>query len=283
MSTHSPQEFVIPARPAVLLQLSSLVENGSPGYDQVSELVKSDAALYSNILAMINSAYFGIRTRVSSVDKAVRILGMKRLLLLVRMAALRNVVGDQDNLEQFWDEACEVATMCGQLTHYLPYMAGDDAYTMGMMHACGVPLMVKQYKDYQRLLEESVLLDLSDQQRLEQSHFKVDHFQLSSLIAQRWQIPEPICNAIALQPNYQDVLVDDGYSEELRNQLCLLLIGREFSLKFETLWGLAEEYQPVVNMEPILEYLGLTEGELKAIQDHLFSRLQVDDRGIVPC
>lgn len=282
MADARSKEFVIPARPDVLLQLSALVESEDPGFERVASLVKRDVALYANILALINSPFFGLRGRISSIERALKVMGMKRLLFLVRTASLRSAVGEDEGLENFWEDACTMATICANLVHYMPFVNVDDAFTLGMMHACGVPLMVKNCPDYQNFHVNACLLDLPDQQRLEQAHFGADQFQLSSRLAKSWQVPEELCQAIAAQPDYQNLLLDEGADEHLCQKLCLLLVGREFSLKFETLWGRSDEYQPVVDIEPVLNFLGITEAELEAIQEHLFSKLQVDDRGIVP-
>jgi|GEM_PF-527697 len=282
MADARSKEFVIPARPDVLLQLSALVESEDPGFERVASLVKRDVALYANILALINSPFFGLRGRVSSIEKALKVMGMKRLLFLVRAASLRSAVGDDEGLENFWEDACTMATICANLTHYMPFVPADDAFTLGMMHACGVPLMVKNCPEFQRFHVDACLLDLPDQQRLEQAHYGTDQFQLSSRLARNWQVPEALCEAIAAQPHYQSLLMDEAADEALCQKVCLLLVGREFSLKFETLWGRSDEYQQVIELEPVLSFLGITEAELEAIQEHLFAKLQVDDRGIVP-
>jgi len=282
MAEAQKQDFVIPARPDVLLQLAELVKQGDPGIERVAGLVKRDVALYANILALINSPFFGLRGRVTSVDRAVRMMGIRRMSMLVRLASLRSSLSDDTHLEPFWEDACEVATICAHLTAYMPFTDRDEAFTLGMMHACAVPLMVQNFDGYQRFYEEACLLDLEDQQRLEQQMYGHNHFDLSSQLAQNWQMPELMCQAIALQPAYAEFLLDENSDPATCRMLCLLLIGRDFSLKFETLWGRADEYQPVIVLEPVLQYLGITEEELDRIQQHLFSQLQVDDRGIVP-
>lgn len=282
MAEAQKQEFVIPARPDVLLQLAELVKRGDPGIDKLSGLVKRDVSLYANILALINSPMFGVRGHVASVERAVRMIGIRRLSTLVKLASLRSHVGDPAYLEQFWEDACEVGTICAHLTRYMPFIDKDDAFMLGMMHACAVPLMVQNYDGYHRFYEEASVLDLSDQQRLEQQYYQHDQFELSSQISRAWQVPEAICRAIALQPYHAEILLDENSDEEISRLLCLLLIARDFSLKFETLWGRADEYQPVVSLEPVLHYLGSTHDELERIEQHLFSKLQIDDSGIVP-
>lgn len=278
----SKSDFVIPARPEIIVELNKLQEAGNPRVDSVAEIVKSDASLYSNTLALINSAYFGIRRRISSIHDAVRILGVERAMSIVRMAALRSELTHTGRMDQFWDDASLTASMCSQLSRHVQHLERDDAYTMGMMNNCGVPLLYRECPGYKTFYEDHSLFDLSELHEHELQEFDVDRFSVSAQIAEAWKIPTMICQAIELQPLYYSTLNSDEYSEDVRNVLAMLLIAKEFSLKFSAIWGFEEEYQPVIDMEPVLEQLCLTFSDIADIQRAVFANIKVNDTGVVP-
>lgn len=282
MNQSESKDFVIPARPDILLRLTRMVEDGEPGIDEVAALVKSDVSLYANTLAMINTPFFALRRRVTSVNTAVRIMGTRRILTIVKMAALRSTLDSSSQMERFWEEANQVAAVAGQLCNFFGFISRDDAYALGMMHNCGVPLMVKECRGFSQFYQDHSLMDPFDVMELEKDLFHINQYRVSAEISRSWSMPDPISNAIDLQPYYSRVLTDDDYDEEVCNLLAMLLIAREFSLKFATLWGFEDDYQPVISMEPILERLCLTREDLDAIQQSVFNSLRVDDQGIVP-
>jgi len=275
------KDFVIPARPDVLLRLNSLVETGDPGIEAVAAVVKSDVSLYANTLAMINSPLFGLRRQITSINTAVRILGVKRIYTIVRIAALRSVLGDSDQMRTFWEEATLVAAIAGQLCHQFGFVSRDDAYTLGMLHNCGVPLMVRECPGFNHFYQDHSLLDPQEIMELEKDLFHINHYRVSSEIINSWSLPETIARAIDLQPWYSQILGDEDYNEEVCNLLALLLMAKELSLKFAVQWGLEEDYQPVLSMEPVLERLCLTHQDMERIQDTVFKSLRVDSMGVV--
>ncbi len=280
MSQTQIHDFVIPARPEMLVRLTKMIEGGDPGIDEVAELVKSDVSLYANTLAMINSPFFGLRRRISSINTAVRILGTKRILTIVKVAALRSCLGSDSPMESFWEEANQVAIVAGQLCNHFGFVSRDNAYTLGMMHNCGVPLMVRECPGFNQFYQDHSLMDPFDVMQLERDLFGVNQYRVSAEIARSWFIPEAIAKAIDLQPYYPAILSDEDYDEDVCNLLSLLLIAKEFSLKFATLWGFEDDYQPVLSMEPIQEHLCLTTTDLDSIQTLVFNSLRVGDQGI---
>jgi len=282
MSSKKSSDFVIPARPEALLKLAAEIKKEDPDFGHIAHILKSDVSLYANVLATINTPFFGMRERVTSVQNAVSLLGVNRLFSIVRMAALRNSLSTVGRLDLFWDSATEVATICGLVSRHLKFLPKDDAYTMGMMHDCGVPLMMGHFKDFKSFFESRSGTDLPQIHQQETRKYSIDHFQLSGEIARVWNIPEAVCDAISLQPYCLDVLEDERYSDEQRNVLCLLLISKELSEKFRSLWSVEEHMRPIVPLEPILEYLGLCDIDLADIRDDVFSHIELDDHGIVP-
>ncbi len=282
MRSDNQADFVIPARPEILLQVTAEIRKETPCFNTIAHIMMGDVSLYANVLAIINTPFFGMRERVTSMQNAVSLLGVNRVYSIVRMAALRNSLKTIGRMDRFWDSSTEVATICGHVRRFIPCLSKDDAYTMGMMHDCGIPLMMNNFKDYRSFFESRNGLDLPQLHQQEQEHYAIDHFELSSAIAQAWSIPEQICHAIRLQPYAEEVLESGRYEDTLCNTLCLLLVSKELSEKFRSLWSVDEDQRPVMPMEPILEYLGICDHDLVDIRDDVFSRLELSDNGIVP-
>jgi EAL and modified HD-GYP domain-containing signal transduction protein len=66
-------------------------------YDQLEEAIKQDVALTYNLLRFINSAWFGLRYKISSIKHALVLLGSKEIRKWFALVALRNMSTDKPN------------------------------------------------------------------------------------------------------------------------------------------------------------------------------------------
>lgn len=276
------KEFIIPAKPEVLIKLKDMIVNGEPGHDSIAKLIKGDVALYANVLAAANTPYFKGYQRVSSVQRAITLLGLDRLYAIVQMAMLRATLGVCGRLDLFWDYSTEVATISGRLAKHFKFISPDDAYTLGIMHESGVPLMIAHFNDYQSFFEGRGHYDLADFYCHEQMKYQIDHFEVSARLAKTWGVPDLLCEAIVLQPHLEDVLMRTEYDEQLKDTLSLLVLAKEISLSFRTLWKPDDEDDQHESLEPIMHHFGLTESDLQVLRDDVFDSLELDDHGLVP-
>ena len=64
-------------------------------FDKLEQIFRRDVALSFKILKFINSAFFGVRNKVSSVRQALVLLGRKEILKCVSLLALQNIAQDK--------------------------------------------------------------------------------------------------------------------------------------------------------------------------------------------
>ena len=83
----------LPPCPAVLLNVMAEVRSPEADLGRIANLIRQDAGLSAPMLKLANSPYVGLRSKVSTVQQAVTVLGLKNTVNLLRNVALRaNVV-----------------------------------------------------------------------------------------------------------------------------------------------------------------------------------------------
>ena len=65
----------LPTIPDVLVKLQAVIDDPESSADEVAEVIALDPAIATNVLRIVNSAYYGLQVRVSSVNLAVSIMG----------------------------------------------------------------------------------------------------------------------------------------------------------------------------------------------------------------
>jgi len=69
--------------PQVALRIIAAADDAHVSTDELANLVRRDVALHAQVLKVANSALYGLRTAVDSVDRAIAMLGRRTLVKLV--------------------------------------------------------------------------------------------------------------------------------------------------------------------------------------------------------
>ena len=137
--------IAIPARPQVLVQLENELTRDDPDPRVIVRLVSGDVGLSAAVLKTVNSPFFGLSRRISSVAQAVNLLGMRSAAQIVTGLVLRAAIaGKAGSLERFWDSAEKVAGIASHIWLYLPLGPRDEAYCAGIFHGVGILILMQR-------------------------------------------------------------------------------------------------------------------------------------------
>ncbi len=140
-------DIQLPSLPEVTLRaLEACHQDDS--YRKISDIVSTDAALASRVLAVANSALYGPATQLHSIDQALLRLGTHRFQTLLLTAALRQMLlelgADQwQQLRDFWRLSLTTALTARALATLTRYPEPDQAFMLGMLHNIGELLALK--------------------------------------------------------------------------------------------------------------------------------------------
>ena len=65
----------LPTMPEVLIKLNEVMADPDTSAAEIAKVVAADPAVSTNILRIVNSAYYGLQVRVSSVSLAISVMG----------------------------------------------------------------------------------------------------------------------------------------------------------------------------------------------------------------
>ena len=210
------KSMVIPPRPAILLQLEQEQLKSEPDFDLIAKLISSDLTLSASVLKTVNSPFFQLSNRVSSVYQALQLLGLKNLGNIVRGVLLRTALSPEgvNSMERFWTSALRTALVCAHLAEHIDGVNVDEAYTYGLFQDCGMPLMQARFPQYRTTLEKGEELSLAKFVELEDSRHQTNHTVVGYLLARTWFLPEHLSLAILNHRNIQifDTPAGEGWS-----------------------------------------------------------------------
>lgn len=199
---------------------------------RVSEAILKDQALTAKVLKLINSAYYGMHTQVTTVSHAVNLLGLtkiKNLAMAVSLAeGLYRFSGLPFGRGALWhhSQACGVATSL--LASAAGYANPEEALIVGLIHDIAKALWTELFPERFMAAIKAVHLEGRDPLEMEKIFLTVPHATVGAWMLEKWQLPEIFQKAVALhhEPRVQEVdppLLLLSRSLYLGNQMAKLL------------------------------------------------------------
>jgi len=156
----------------------------------MEKMIERDSAIAAKVLRVANSSYYGL-SQVSSINRAISILGINAVRSLVVGIAYQQIIGTRQLSQRFmkldfWRHSVAVATAAKILAKLKAQDKAEELYSTALMHDVGLLVMdrfatpeLDQAIDYAR--EQGIRLH-----EAEQLLFGFDHAQVGGLLADNW-------------------------------------------------------------------------------------------------
>lgn len=195
-----PQQVVaefkdIPPMPNVMVKALSVIKNPATGIAELAKIMQVDQAISTKTLSLVNSAFYGFRQQITSIQKALVVLGMMKAKNIIMSLALKQMMTAQGSRE-LWEHSIKCAVAAEILAKEYKVINPDDAFVIGFLHDIGKMLLNSKnplkYSKVRYLAQQDnvSLVDVEDAQ------FGTNHCVLGALISKKWQLPVILTNCI---------------------------------------------------------------------------------------
>lgn len=180
-----------------------MVASENSGAAEIGALIEPDPALSAALLRIANSAMYSVGGTVSTVDRAVTVVGLREVRDLAFGICATNtfdgIGNDLITVEDFWKHSLFCAAAAQEVGRRAKLRGGDSLFTAGLLHDIGHLVMFNRCPD---LSAEALSRSLEDNDGLTPYHserevFGFDHMAVGSALAELWRLPESLRNCIA--------------------------------------------------------------------------------------
>ncbi len=192
-------DIQIPSCPMVLQSIVREVRRQNPDFAGIKKLIASDIGVSAALINAVNSPMFGVTRKISSIEHALFLLGMRNIKQIVESHFLRHAfeAGRSPGMRQYWKRASRIATLCSFVSGSTGSCDADLAYTYGLFRDAGMAVLRIKHPAYEPFLTGEVLAKGGESLlKKEEAAFKVDHARVGSYLATRWNLSESIALAI---------------------------------------------------------------------------------------
>lgn len=128
--------------PRILSQAMRLLQDPDADLEQVSRIIRSDAALMADILRGANSAYYGLGEKVSSLERAIQKIGFMECVRLLKISVSHTLSAKSLSCygiegEAFWAESLFTGIFIEKVAKATGSVDADTANTTGLLRWVG--------------------------------------------------------------------------------------------------------------------------------------------------
>jgi HD-like signal output (HDOD) protein len=239
------REIGIPPCPAIIGRFSAEMQRPEPDTRKLAELISTDIALSAALLKLVNSPFYGLRTKATNPHQALSIIGLRAGANLITGLILRQAFppGGSALMEQFWERTTATASAALAVAKRLPGLDPDEAHTYALFRDCGMPVMISKFGDYANIFDRLTHVSGTRLINIEQDAYKYSHARVGYALARGWLLPEPFCRAILYHHDFEKVAAGRREVEPANSKLVAFGLLMEQIANFRATGGLCPDWE----------------------------------------
>ncbi|MBX3372796.1 MAG: HDOD domain-containing protein [Phycisphaeraceae bacterium] len=191
----------IPTLPTIAVELLRLTRDPNVSLEQIERLVMTDPGLAARVLRTVNSSLFGLKSRCTTIRRAVTYLGLngvKSILLGFSLVDVAEILHDEPvfDVQAYWRRLIYGSAAARHFAVRAGTCDPDETFTCAMFQDMGMIAMLVTLGD--RYLD--LLIRCGDDHEslvaLERQAFGFDHCQAGAGLAGRWHMTDLVSTLI---------------------------------------------------------------------------------------
>lgn len=261
----------LPTLPSLAVQIMERASRPNCTIAEIGRIISIDPALCGKILKLVNSALFGLTRTITSIDRALNLLGVNRvrsLVLSFSLPGLRFSKKGGNNLRDYWKMSVTQAIVCREMATRLRWPDPDTEMVGGLLCDIGTLILEQAFpEDNKKLQSYPPEILQSAQIELEEDIFAMNHADVSAFMLSRWRLPESLTNPI--RHHHTPAALEDGPRENTDRAYLFFFANRVAQLQF--IFGPSKLPAEIVSLAR--DRFGLNDEELTDFLDTLSQKI----------
>ncbi len=194
--------------------------------NELNKVVSLDPVLTGQVLKLINSAYYSLVNKVTSLTRAITMLGMNTVKnIALSTAIIRTISGAKKSralpTTKFWAHSIGAgvsARLLGELKDF-SLMEREELFLAGLLHDLGKIPFGDEYSEVLTIARRRQLPLI----RVERHMLGIDHEEVGLMIAEKWKLNTVITQCITKHHEAGNL---EG---ELGQQIALVALGNIYA------------------------------------------------------
>jgi len=264
--------ITIPPQPDVMQTINRELDKDNPDINLIAAKISEDGSLFSSVLRVINSPYFGMRCEITSIKHAITLLGMDNIVTVIASIKFKSRMQDSGliAMPRYWDNALDVARLSSYLAMELRVSKPHEAYALGMFKDVGIPILAQRFDNYKAVLAEQNHTELPNYTDLEDRHFNTNHCIVGLLLTRKWGMSQVLRDACRYHHDVGYITSTETIDDQEARKLILIskIAEHVANLRREEAqyeWNRLQDF--------ILDYLCMSEPDYTELRDEMLDHM----------
>ena len=208
----------IPPLPQITLRAMEVIRDPESRRADLARILAMDQGMTGVFLRMVNSAYYGLFRRITSLDEAVGYLGYETVKGVIFALSARNILAralPAYLLERYglWKHSLATAVGCDWIAHKHRITPRNEVYVAGLLHDVGkiaLDVMLEHQAYWQRDLDTEPSQEAWS--LVEREITGYDHAEAGAFVVRRRNLPDRIVEAVAYHHTPERAEIDPRFT-----------------------------------------------------------------------
>lgn len=193
----------LPSLSTTAMKVIEVCDTPTVSPNDLNRIISLDPVLTGQVLKLINSAYYTLPHKITSLTRAIIMLGINTVKNLVIGSSVLGSIGGKSSFkaissDDFWEHSLCVGVLAKLIAGEVGVskVLHEEYFMAGLLHDLGkIPLnaqMTAEYEDILKLSEE----DDTPIHKLESKLLGFNHYQVGAMIATIWKLHGSLMNSI---------------------------------------------------------------------------------------
>ncbi|RPJ58404.1 MAG: HDOD domain-containing protein [Dehalococcoidia bacterium] len=184
----------LPPIPVVVLELLQALDNENVELNALSRIISKDPSMSVNVLKVANSAFYRLPYNVSTVEHAVRILGIKEITMICIACGAYRVLKTPRNVQafdsnEFWKHSVATGVIARRLCVALEVRDQTVIYLSGLLHDIGKIILDRFIHDIYKIVIQTTCDECISMIEAEKRYIGESHDTVGGWFLEKWKLP----------------------------------------------------------------------------------------------
>lgn len=192
--------------PEVYLKINRLMNDPTSNIGDFAKVINLDASLSAKLLKVVNSVYYGLSGEVSSISRAVSMVGIQQLHVMVLSISAVSAVSslnfprDIADLKAFWRSSLLTGNLARTLAHSLRLKRLESFFIIGLLHEIGHLVLYAHFPEQARAAMQLAREKDIPIHEAEQQAIGCHYGTIGANLMTQWHLPPDFAYLTRYQP-----------------------------------------------------------------------------------
>ncbi len=187
------KNIILPELPSVAFELKKVVENPMSSAEHIAQVVSRSPSLTAVLLKIVNSSFYGLPSKISTVSHAVSLIGIQEISALALgisvLSIFKNLPKETIDMQSFLRHSLVCGLLSRVFAAHKNIPQTEQLFVSGLLHDLGRLILYIYFPDESR----NVLARSRNHNKLlykeEKDYLGCDHAQLGVELMKQWKLP----------------------------------------------------------------------------------------------